>query len=301
MLVCVKITQKVVFMKNVLITGSSSGFGKLTTETLLKKGYTVFATMRSITTSSAKTIHELKVLAKKCAGKLHIIELDVRDELSVINAIKTAYDLEGKIDVLINNAGVGSTGWTEAFPDKQVQKMFDINVFGVQRVMRAVLPAMRERKEGLIINLSSIQGRVVFPYSGIYTATKFAIEGFTESYHYELAPLGIDVVILQPGGFRTSFESVQSGPADTERLASYKDLEDAPNKVWGASGDSKDFLPHPQPVPDALVALIEAPQGKRPLRTTIDPLLGGEEPTVINQVSAKAQKSLSDKLGWEIF
>ena len=222
--------------------------------------------------------------------------MDVTRDESVTQAVGEATKLVGKIDAVINNAGIGGTGWTEAFPEQQVQKMFDVNVFGVQRVMRAVLPAMRKRKEGLIINISSIQGRVVFPYSGIYTATKFAIEGLTESYHYELAPLGIDVVMLQPGGFRTNFESVQGGPADKERLKTYGDLERNPDKVWGAPGEDKSFLPDPQPVPDAISSLINSPKGQRPLRTIVDPLLGGDEPRSINETAGLAQKALSERL-----
>jgi NAD(P)-dependent dehydrogenase (short-subunit alcohol dehydrogenase family) len=204
----------------------------------------------------------------------------------------------GQIDVLVNNAGVGVTIWTEAIPMGQFEKIFAVNLFGVQRMMKAVLPGMRARKGGLIINFSSIQGRVVFPYSGAYTASKFAVEGLTESYHYELYPLGIEVVLIEPGGFKINFESVQRGPADQERTDSYGECANDPYRVWGEPGDPKDFLAPPQPVPDAIIGLIEMEKGKRPLRTVVDPLLGGEEPGLINKASAQAQQRLNEELGW---
>ncbi len=286
--------------KTILITGSSSGFGRLTTETLLQKGYTVIATMIGTETFSASTVADIKKFAKTTNGELIILELDVTNQKSIDKAIKEAFVITDNIDVLINNAGIGGTGWTEAFPEEQMKKMFDVNVFGVQRMIRSVLPQMRKRNKGLIINFSSIQGRIVFPYSGIYTATKFAVEGLSESYHYELKKLGIDVVILEPGGFKTNFESVQTGPADKERLAAYGDLENKPDEVWGKPGDDKDFLPHPQPVPDAICNIIEMPHGERPLRMVIDPLLGGEGPKNINSTAEIAQSYLSNKLNWGI-
>jgi len=284
--------------ETVLITGSSSGFGRLITETLIKEGHTVFATMIGLETFSAQAVVELRALAEQNPGTVHVIELDVTDDTSVEQAVAEALALESRIDVVINNAGIGSTGWTEAFPPAQFEKMLAVNVVGVQRVMRAVLPHMRVHKAGLIINISSIQGRVVFPYSGAYTATKFAVEGLSESYRYELRPLGIDVCVVQPGGFRTAFEAVQRGPADEERTASYGELAEAPYQVWGQPGEDKDFLPHPQPVPDAILALIRQPNGQRHLRTTVDPLLGGEEPGMINEAAERAQAQLAEKLGW---
>jgi len=286
--------------KTILVTGSSNGFGKLISETLLQNGYTVFATMQNIELKNAGAAEAMKTFASQAPGRVHVLGLDVTSENSVNEAIVEAISLEGNIDVVINNAGIGSTGWTEAFPLSQVQKMFDVNVFGIQRLMRAVLPSMRQRKEGLIINISSIQGRVVFPYSGIYTATKFAVEGLTESYHYELRKLGVDVVLLQPGGFKTNFESIQSGPQDKERLNSYGEHMNAPYKVWGEPGADKDFLPHPKPVPDAILELIEMPQASRPLRTLVDPLLGGEGPMAINNTATSEQEKLAFKLSWDI-
>ena len=286
-------------MTSVLVTGSSSGLGKLTVEKLLKEGFHVFATMLDSELKKSEVVNSFNNIHESSPGKLHLLALDVTSQDSVDEAISEAEKISGGLDVLINNAGIGGTGWTEAFPEDQVSKIFDVNLFGVQRMTRGVLPSMRKREKGLIINLSSIQGRVVFPYSGIYTASKFAVEGLSESYHYELYSLGIEVVILQPGGFKTNFESVQGGPNDKECLKTYGALEARPHRVWGEPGEKKDFLPDPQPVPDAIVELIRMPGGTRPLRTVVDPLLGGDEPKSINNTCQSAQVSLSKKLKWD--
>ncbi|WP_281614493.1 SDR family oxidoreductase [Flammeovirga sp. SubArs3] len=285
---------------NILITGAGSGLGRVTTEALLKSGYNVIASMRDSKSKGIQIVKELEAFSRQTKGTLFIIELDVTSTTSVNLAISQIESEVGQIDVLINNAGIGGTGWTEAFPEEQYKQIFDVNVFGVQRMMRGILPSMRKRKEGLIINISSIQGRVVFPYSGIYTASKFALEGLTESYHYELAPLGIDIILLQPGGFKTSFESKQSGPYDKDRLLEYGELKNAPNDIWGNPGEEKDFLPSPQPIPEAIMDLIEMEKGKRPLRTTVDPLLKGIGTIAINKECLSAQKELSDYLEWDI-
>ncbi|ANQ50874.1 SDR family oxidoreductase [Flammeovirga sp. MY04] len=283
---------------NVLVTGCSKGIGRFTAEALLKKGDTVIATMRAV--KGIKAVEELNVFATQTKGKLIVLPLDVTNQLSIDEAVKNALQLVGNIDVVINNAGVGGTGWTETFTMSQTERMFDVNVFGIQRIMKAILPRMRQKNQGTIINISSIQGRVVFPYSGIYTATKFALEGLTESYHYELKPLGIDVLLVEAGGFSTSFEKTQTGPNDTDRIATYGDLKDLPEKVWGKKGEEKDFLPSPQILANALVQLIETPKEKRKLRTVIDPLLEGLGTLEINATAEKSQLKLSEKLDWNI-
>ncbi|MDH3710974.1 MAG: SDR family NAD(P)-dependent oxidoreductase, partial [Cyclobacteriaceae bacterium] len=164
-------------MKNVLVTGSSTGFGLLITKRLLEKGYTVFATMRNLSEGNAAKAEKLNQFAQDKSGKLHLLDLDVTDESSVQAAVAKAVELEGPVDVLVNNAGVGQGGHTEAFDDAQFKKVFEVNVFGVQRMIRAVLPSMRQRNQGLVINVSSVMGRMIIPFAGIYTASKFALEG----------------------------------------------------------------------------------------------------------------------------
>lgn len=286
-------------MKKVLVTGSSSGFGQLITKRLLENGYTVFASMRNLQSSNAKQAEALTTFAQDKPGILHLLDLDVSDDHSVTRAIEKALELEGTIDVLVNNAGVGQGGHTEAFDDAQFKKMFDVNVFGVQRTIRGVLPSMRENGKGLIINISSVMGRIVIPFAGIYTATKYALEGLSESYRYELKGTGVDMVLVEPGGFPTNFFGSMMAPADEDRVKSYGALADAPEKLWGGMGEmmqSQD-APDPNAVAEAVVQLIETPTEKRPTRTVVDPMSGGEGPKLINQTTDQVQIQLMQAFG----
>ena len=150
--------------QNVLITGTSSGFGLLTARTLLQKGHTVFATMRGVAGKNAAAADGLRKFAEGQDGTLHLLELDVTNDASVDNAVKTALKLSGRIDVVVNNAGTGSGGLAESFTVDQFKQLFEVNLFGVQRVNRAVLPSMRDTGQGLLIQVSSIMGRIVIPY-----------------------------------------------------------------------------------------------------------------------------------------
>ena len=286
---------------NVLITGSSSGFGLLTSRTLLDRGYTVFATMRSLEGKNAATAAELKGYADGKAGKAHFLELDVTSDASVDAAFQKALELEGHIDVVVNNAGYGVGGLCEGVPTEQFQRQFDVNVFGVQRVSRAVLPSMRKQRAGLLINISSVMGRIVLPFATPYTASKYALEGLSESYRYELAGTGVDVVIVEPGGFGTSFMSNMDNAADTARVESYGPLAELPEKMWGGMGEMLhgEGAPNPQAVADAVLGLIETPAGERPLRTVVDPMMGGEAPTQVNRTTDEIQQQMFGSMDME--
>ena len=289
--------------KVVLITGSSSGFGLLTTCTLLEQGYTVIASMRGLDGKNKEHADSLKTFAEGKPGRLHLLELDVTSDSSVETAVKRAYEMAGRIDVVINNAGFGVAGFAEATTVPQFQKNFDVNVFGVQRVSRAVLPAMRKQGNGLIINISSIIGRMVMPFAAAYVASKYALEGLSESYRYELAGTGVDVAIIEPGGFGTNFLTNMEPAADNERLKSYGPLAEMPDKMWGGFAENLkgDDAPDPQVVADAIAKLIETPAGKRPLRTVVDPMMGGEATRAINQTTDKIQTELLGNLGMSDF
>jgi len=181
--------------KTVLITGASSGFGKVAAKLFHTNGWNVIATMRSPEKET-----ELPALSN-----VLITKLDVTDKLSIQNAVKAGIEKFGKIDVLVNNAGYGALGALEAATEDQVKQQFDVNFFGLIAVTKAVLPGMRNQKSGIIINVSSVGGRVTFPFSSLYHATKFAVEGLTESMQYELNPLGIHLKIVEPGGYKTEF------------------------------------------------------------------------------------------------
>jgi NADP-dependent 3-hydroxy acid dehydrogenase YdfG len=181
--------------KTVLITGASSGFGKATVKLFDTNNWNVIATMRSPEKET-----ELSKLSN-----VFITKLDVTDKPSIQSAVAAGIEKFGKIDVLVNNAGYGAMGALEAATEEQVKQQFDVNLFGLIAVTKAVLPGMRQQRSGTIINISSVGGRVTFPFCSFYHATKFAVEGLTESLQYELNPLGIRLKIVEPGGYKTEF------------------------------------------------------------------------------------------------
>ena len=286
---------------NVLVTGTSSGFGFLIVRTLLEKGYTVIATMRALKTKNATAAYDLVQVAAETTGQLHLVEMDVADEDSVNSAVDRALDHVQVIDVVVNNAGFGVGGYGETVSDEQFRQLFEVNVFGVQRVIRAVLPSMRENGKGLIINISSIMGRIVIPFALPYTASKYALEGLSESYRYELAGTGVDVVVVEPGGFKTSFRSNMQRGSDMQRLETYGDLAEMPNTMWRDIEErmAADDAPDPQEVADAVLQLIQTPAGQRPLRTVVDPMMGGEAPRAVNQATDEIQTGLYERMGMQ--
>src|SRR5260370_25637775 len=208
--------------QTILVTGSTSGLGRLTVETRARQGYIVFAEMRAAAGKNAPAAEELRALAEREQLALHIVELDITDESSVGQAIESIVGITGRLDVVVNNAGMSYIGPLEAFTLEQVQQQFDTNVFGVWRVNRAAMPHMRRQGSGLLLQIGSIAGRLALPFQGLYAATKFALEGLTESYRYELAPFGIDAAIIEPGTYPTPIMAKDQISADTERAALYQ-------------------------------------------------------------------------------
>ena len=197
-----------------LITGTSQGFGHELVNAALRRGDSVIATSR----------HPEKVAATfKGAGKrLLAVSMDLNDPAQISEVVQKAIDQFGRVDVLVNNAGYGIIGAVEEASDAEVVRAHEVNVFGLLRVTRAILPHFRERRRGHVVNLSSIGGLVGLPGFGIYNATKFAVEGLSEALATEVAPLGISVTIVEPGPFRTDF--LASSLAVTEKtLADYAD------------------------------------------------------------------------------
>jgi len=272
---------------SVLITGCSSGFGRLTAELLARRGARVFATMRNLPRPEAD---ELIALAKAEDLKLHIIGIDVT-ELDQVNAgVKEAERINGgPLDVLVNNAGIGITSPVEVQDMTATRLIFDTNVFGPHRMARAVLPGMRKAQRGLIIQISSQLGRVITPWSGHYSATKFALEAMSEQLAYELVPHGIDVSIIEPGGYptkvwvnRNAYSLALKARSMAVHSAGYPDQVARMGQEDG-SGRSND----PADVARAITALIAQPPGTRPLRLPVSP---GNKPQVpINEVTARVQ------------
>ena len=176
--------------KVVLITGGSSGIGKSIGEYLLEKGFTVYGTSRNPKNYSD--------------SKFNLIALDVIDNATIKSAIKTVIDKEGRLDVLINNAGAGITGPLEEIPEAEIKRNFETNLFGPINVIKAVLPQMRKQKSGLIINVTSIAGYMGLPYRGIYSASKAALEVITEAFRMEIKDFNVKMVNVAPGDFATN-------------------------------------------------------------------------------------------------
>ena len=253
-------------MKNILITGCSSGFGYDAAKYFAKKGHHVYATMRNINGKNAAVASELKDFAGKGNLNLDVLEIDVTSDDSVNAAIAQVPE----IDVLINNAGLGYTGPSEAFTSDEVLAQLDLNIVGTFRVAKAVLPGMRARKSGLIIQVSSTAGRGAFPGFSIYNASKWGLEGMSEAMRYELAPLGIDMVLVEPGPFATNFFGSIIPAKDAEVASAYQHVvefgQGFGQQVTEMFKDD-DAPTDPMIVVKIFEDLIEAPAGSRPLRT----------------------------------
>lgn len=284
--------------KTVLITGSNSGLGRATAETLAARGHTVFASMRQIAGKNAEPARELRAFAESQGARLHVVELDVCDDASVARAVEQALAIAGHLDVVVNNAAVGTLGLLEAYTPAQMRDLFDVNVGGAQRVDRAVLPHMRERKSGLLVHVSSAGGRIVFPAMAAYCATKFALEALAEGYHYELAATGVESVLVQPGGYPTDFMAKVMAPAGPEPVHGYGPATELPHMVMAgfAAMGALPEPPDPRAVADAVAGLIDMPAGTRPLRTAVDWMMG-EGLTAINEVAEKVVTDALQTLG----
>jgi len=185
--------------KIIVVTGASSGLGRLTAQVLAAQGHVVYATMRSVRGANGEARKELLAGAKRAGDELRVVEIDVTSEECINRGIDSILEEAGRIDVVVNNAGVMNVGVSEAYTLEAVERQFDVNFYGMVRMNRAVVPHMRQRRSGLLIQLSSLAGRIVFPFFGIYCASKFAVEALAESYRYELSSFGWTRSSWSPG------------------------------------------------------------------------------------------------------
>lgn len=272
--------------KSILITGCSTGFGRLSAEMFAKAGATVFATMRNLPRKEAE---DLRAFAKDQKVKLHVIEIDVTSDEQVEAGVNEALTINGgPIDVLINNAGISYGGPIEIQDLEATKHIFDTNIFGPQRMIRAVLPSMRAAKSGLIINVSSQLGRVIAPAFGQYSPTKFALEALSESLAYELVPHGIDVNVIEPGGYPTMiWKNANENALALLARADKKHTDGYQALIAGLGQRTGGGSTDPMDVPRAMAEIIAMPAGTRPLRRPVHP---GPKPQIpVNEVSAKAQ------------
>ena len=276
-------------MKNIILTGSGSGFGLLAAQVLAKHGHKVYATMRNVKTSNKGNALSLKKWAEENNALVHIVELDVTNQESIDNAIREiSADAGGKIDVLINNAGMGYIGLTETLSYKQINQLFQINVMGANAMIKAVLPFMRSQKEGLLITLSSVAARLAAPTMGAYSATKAAVDSLSLSYYHQLKSFGIDVAIVQPGAYpSTDIVGKQVTGEHAHIEAEYGEgIRTAVSRTFSKFEPSENPA-DPAEVADVILDLVEAKHGERKLWSVVGagPLTGR-----INQINQLTQE-----------
>jgi len=273
--------------KVAIVTGSSSGIGYETALLLARNGFRTYATMRNL--EKAKAISDISKSEKLA---LHTIKLDVTDEKSVNEAIKTIKSDAGRIDVLVNNAGYGLTGSLEDLSMSEIKAQYETNVFGLIRVTQAVLPIMREQKSGIIVNISSIGGKMAIPLQSPYHGTKFAVEGLSESIAYELEPFGIKIVIIEPGAIKTNFDTGMIVAQKNQNPSSpyYKSMQKLQSSI---NSVFKNGTP-PAKVAEVILNAITTPNPN--LRYTV-----GEDAALLAQKRKELPDSEFQKLVLEFF
>lgn len=276
--------------KSILITGASTGFGRDTAETLALAGHRVFATMRDI--HGRNSAHTKALEAKG----IHVEEIDVTSDASVEKGVKTVLEQAGRLDVLVNNAGIGGLDISESFTTDQVRHMYDVNVFGIHRMLRATLPTLRKQGDGLVVNIGSVLGRLTSPFFGLYGSTKFALEALSDTFRYEISPFGVDLVLVQPGSYPTSIVDNALLPDDKECIASYGEIAAIPGKILAARAASfqGENARDPHEVAVVVADLVQMPSGTRPPRVVVAKSPAAE---ALNQAAQAAQAQFLGAFG----
>jgi NADP-dependent 3-hydroxy acid dehydrogenase YdfG len=268
--------------QTILITGTSTGFGKLMTTTLSKAGHTVIAGIRGVNGKNSEVAKELSALPG-----VEVVELDVTSDGSVSKAISQTLDKHGKIDVLVNNAGVSGFGLLEAYSIGQVKNLFEVNFYGVLRTYQAILPSMRKNKTGLIINLTSGASGHTLPFMIPYLASKFGVESITEGMQDELSEYGIENVSIQPGVYPTEMNNGSKSGFSADKAEIVVEYGDAATQKFNAIGGAlfgkmAEFNMNPQTIADGVLALINMQKGTRPLRYPLDAVAQGTDQEFID-------------------
>lgn len=277
--------------KRILVTGASGAVGRSTCELLLARGHRVAGTMRSRSGKNASIAQDLEALG------LAIVEMDVTDEASVESGVATALEVLGGLDVVFNNAGIGSYGVQELFTAEEMHRVFDVNVYGVQRVMRAVLPHLRRQGSGTIVYTSSLIGRISIPFYATYCASKWALEAIAQSYRAELARFGIDSFIVEPGALPTAFLDgmLQPGAHDDAYAPESAALRPSLQGMIGMLNANPEQRPA---MVAAIVAdLIATPIGEKPFRVVADRTGMGEYVAGYNDHLAQVTRGIYTAFG----
>lgn len=285
----------------VLVTGASSGFGRLTAESLARAGHIVVAGMRAVDGRNATARRALEDLADREALQLGAVELDVQSLQSVEDAVDTVVRAHGRIDVLVQNAGHMAYGPAEAFTPEQFAALYDVNVVGAQRVARAVLPHMRDRRSGLVVWVGSSSTRGGHPpFLAPYFAAKAGLDALAESYAAELVRFGIDTTIVVPGAFTSGTNHFTNAavPADADRVAAHDEEYGALRRdLTGRLAETVPTGADVQDVADEIVRVVDLPGGGRPYRVHIDPSHDGSE--VVSAVADRIRAEFYRRVGIE--
>jgi len=288
--------------KIIIVTGASSGFGRMTAEHLAKAGHTVFAGMRETTGRNAPQVEAVRKFARDEQADLRAIEMDVVSQASVDAAVDRIIAEEGRIDVVVHNAGHMVFGPSEAFTPEQFAQQYDVNVLGTQRVNRAVLPHLRKQHRGLLLWVSSSSTRGgTPPYLGPYFAAKAAMDSLAVTYAGELARWGIETSIVVPGAFtKGTNHFVHAGsPADKLRAELYANgpTGNIPDVALKGLASLEPADADPSEVARQIVRVVDLPQGRRPFRVHVDPSQDGAE--IVNGVADRVREELLRRIGLE--
>ncbi|WP_261512399.1 SDR family oxidoreductase [Chryseobacterium paludis] len=268
--------------KTIFITGTSTGFGKLMTITLSQAGHTVIAGMRGTKDKNEAVATELSALPN-----VDVVDIDVTNDASVKEAFENTLAKHGKIDVLVNNAGLAGFGLVEAYSIDQIKKFFEVNFYGVIRTYQAVLPGMRKVKSGLIINITSGASGHAMPFMGPYLASKFSVEAITEAIQDELSQFNIENVTIQPGVYPTEMNSGSKAGVQADKPEITKEYDPVATEMFnnigaGLFGKMAEFNMDPQVIADGVLNLINMEKGTRPLRYPLDAIAQGTDIEFIN-------------------
>lgn len=282
-------------MNKVMITGIAGGFGKPTGLALLKNGYKVAGSVRSRFGKNAETVAELE------AAGATIVELDVTQTESTENGVADAIEKLGGLDVLFNNAGIGSFGIQELMAPEDMARVFDVNVIGVQRVMRAALPHLRAQGRGTVLYTSSLIGRIATPFYGTYSASKWALEAIVECYRTELSGFGVESCIIEPGAMPTAFFDAMVTPNEAGRESDYGAFAGVPAMSNAGLAQMLEATPmqRPERVAEAVLTLLEMPFGQKPFRTVVDHVGVGPEIERYNDVLHEVTRNVLTNFGIE--
>ena len=284
---------------HVFLTGTNSGFGRLAALTLARRGHRVFATMREPEAKHRASADELRSAAQELPGSISVYAMELAMGGGIERTCEAVLRDAGHLDVIVNNAGLVAMGLAETMTDQQLLYQLDVNVVGPHRVLRALLPHLRERGQGLLIHVSSTLARVVLPAMGAHCACEAGLEALMDAYRLELRPQGIETTILQPGLHPTGFLDRLMVGDEPERSAGYGSMADATDRMGTVVRERimGKAPPNPQIVADTIAMLIELMPGSRPERFVVDEH-DASEVLRVNDVHRRVQDELLAKVGF---